>query len=320
MSTKSWRILGAMAVFGLVFSLLWWNINSNGQGEPGELQSPLSTSRVLPPTPPEAGQPYRFVAFGDWGAGTPFQRDIAGQLHQLHQRAPFDAVLMLGDNIYEVGDVKKHGKAYFTDMYAPLIAKQVRFIVALGNHDVLMGHQNDQMAFFKMPGAYYQTALSPELDVFVLDTNTFAKSDVQQRWLENALEASQKPWKIVMGHHPIYSSGQHGVNRGLVKTLQPILERRQVPFYLAGHDHNYERLRPINGVQYVISGGAGAYLRGAAQTLPESLVFHKAHHFLSFELQADRLMMTVIDKTGAVIDRLETRLPDTQPRLLEKAS
>lgn len=249
-------------------------------------------------------EPYRFVALGDWGAGTPFQKDVAAQLNLQYDKEPFDSVILLGDNIYPDGNIRKHGQAYFTDMYSHLIKEGVNFIVAIGNHDVVMGHQADQLSFFKLPG-YYYAIKKPGVEFFVLNTNSFAKEDVQQKWLDNALKSSKSHWKIVIGHHPIYSSGEHGMNKGLKATLEPLLLKYKVDLYLAGHDHDYERFKPIQGVQHIVSGGGGAYLRNFETLLPGSLVHLKAHHFLSFDLKGNDLKMLVIDKTGKTIDQAE---------------
>jgi hypothetical protein len=257
------------------------------------------------PAGTESGAAYRFVAIGDWGAGTQFQKDVAHQMWCAYQKEPFEAALLLGDNIYENGNVKKLGKAFFNDTYTPLIESGVHFLAALGNHDYKGGFQADQVRFFGMPSYYYQIS-KPErvgsVAFFALDTNQFARSEVQQRWLNKALSESTAPWKVVFGHHPIYSSGEHGNNRDLQKALEPILIKHHVDLYLAGHDHEYERFAPIKGVQHIVSGGGGAYLRDFNRPVGGSLVRKKAHHFLNFELDGQTLRLQVIDKTGQVID------------------
>jgi hypothetical protein len=278
-----------------------WNLRPTSQALEA---TTLALKPVTNHTTTNPSAPYCFIAFGDWGAGTSFQKDVAGQVNSLYARHPFDAVLMLGDNIYEYGDINKYGKAYFTDMYAPLIHGGVNFIVALGNHDVRAGHGEEQMRFFHMPG-YYYLVHKPHVDFFVINSNTFNTDAVQQKWLDKQLAASTADWKIVMGHHPIYSSGEHGFNKELHETLEPILDKHHADLYLAGHDHDYERFQPIQGVQYIVAGGGGAYLRGFDKPMPKSLVRIKAHHFLSFQAAADDLKMQVIDKTGKQIDQAE---------------
>ncbi len=291
-----------VALLSLFLGFWGWSVSQASASLPPK----LSQEGPSPPTGPKHtfGASYRFVAMGDWGAGTPFQKDVASQLIKRYKESPYQAVLLLGDNIYPDGNIKKHGKAYFTDLYASLIDESVQFIVALGNHDVLAGHQDDQKRFFKMPGYYYQVH-KPVVDFFVIDSNRFEKDDVQQRWLSNALQASKAPWKVVMGHHPIYSSGEHGLNAGLRKTLEPILVKGKADLYLAGHDHEYERFQPVQGVQHLVSGGGGAYLRNFEKPLPGSLVRVKAHHFMDFDACANQLTLRVISKTGEVIDQVQ---------------
>jgi hypothetical protein len=78
-------------------------------------------------------------------------------------------------------------------------------------------------------------------------------------------------------------------------SLEPLLIEHKVNLYLAGHDHDYERFKPVQGVQYIVSGGGGAYLRNFNKPLPHSLVRLKAHHFLDFELKGSQLKMQVVD-------------------------
>lgn len=303
MNPKGMLKLTSWALFVVALLLGVWNFMAERQPI---VAHEISHGQELK-VPNQAGfkllgnHPYRFIAFGDWGAGTPFQKDVAKQITTLYARQPFDSALLLGDNIYENGNIKKHGKAYFTDMYPTLIQGGVNFIVALGNHDVRSGYEHDQRAFFRMPGFYYQVK-KPHVDIFVINTNSFGKDEVQQRWLGKALGSSKATWKIVMGHHPIYTSGEHGSSRSLMKTLEPILVQHRVDMYLAGHDHDYERFKPVQGVLHIVSGGGGAYLRDFEKPEANSLVRVKAHHFLLFEANEDSLKMQAIDKTGKLID------------------
>ncbi|MCF6251768.1 MAG: metallophosphoesterase [Methylococcaceae bacterium] len=63
----------------------------------------------------------------------------------------------------------------------------------------------------------------------------------QLNWLKNALNQSQARWKIVMGHHPLWSSGGRKFEqaKALRKLLLPIL-CNNADLYLAGHEHSLE--------------------------------------------------------------------------------
>jgi tartrate-resistant acid phosphatase type 5 len=60
-------------------------------------------------------------------------------------------------------------------------------------------------------------------------------------WLEQALANSQARWKIVIGHHPLWSSsgGKFEQARALRRLILPVL-CRYADMYLAGHEHTLE--------------------------------------------------------------------------------
>jgi hypothetical protein len=60
-------------------------------------------------------------------------------------------------------------------------------------------------------------------------------------WLERSLAESQARWKIVVGHHPLWSSAgsKYEQARVLRRLLLPTL-CRYADLYLAGHDHTLE--------------------------------------------------------------------------------
>ena len=60
-------------------------------------------------------------------------------------------------------------------------------------------------------------------------------------WLEDALASSDARWKLVMGHHPIWSSagGKFEQARTLRKAILPAM-CRHADAYLAGHEHTLE--------------------------------------------------------------------------------
>jgi predicted MPP superfamily phosphohydrolase len=248
---------------------------------------------------PNKQAPLKFVAIGDTGSRLPGQYKTANALVKSYEAEPFSFVLLLGDNIYPYGDVKKHGDASFTQPYGPLLNAKVPFYVSLGNHDVQFGFRQDQLAFFHMPASYY-VVKKGIADFFVIDTNEFDLK--QQQWLYDQLQVSKAPWKIVFGHHPILSSGKHGNNKALMTSLSPILKEQNVALYLAGHDHNYERFKSQGGVTYVVSGGGGAALRSMDTVEPGSVKHQSVHHFVRFEATPKKLTARVIDSDLIVID------------------
>jgi len=248
-----------------------------------------------------------WITLGDTGSAMSSQFQIAARMGELTAKRPVDAIIIVGDVVYERGDVATLGEARFKKPYKALMDKGIPFWTALGNHDVVGGHGPEAIKYYGMPGRYYHKAYGnyegkPLVDFYILDSNTFANDAPQKEWLTKGLEASKARWKIVAAHHPIYSSGEHGMNYGLQKTLEPLLTKYKVSAYLAGHDHDYERFKLIKGVFHVVTGGGGASLRGFDKIVPNSLVRHSINHYLYFTASPTQITMEAIDKTGKKFD------------------
>jgi predicted phosphodiesterase len=90
----------------------------------------------------------------------------------------------------------------------------------------------------------------------------------QAEWLEEALASSPARWKIVIGHHPIWSSAGSKYRQAAMmrRLILPAL-CRHADLYLAGHEHTLEVFtddcRDVPGAKHraplpeVVSGAAG---------------------------------------------------------------
>jgi hypothetical protein len=284
----------------LVFSLVlllgagWWAM-SEGGGDSTEKGQATPVSGVKLP------QPVRFVAVGDIGSGASMQHDVAREMIRLYERNPYSHVLILGDIIYPDGNVVKYGQSRYKAPYKPLMDAGVSFMPVLGNHDMLHGNVAQLLTFYQMPGRYYNRRVG-DVEFFALDTNEYTWKE--KAWLTLMLNKSTARWKVVYGHHPIYSSGEHGVSSLLRKELEPVLIKFKADIYLSGHDHDYERFAPVSGVNYIVSGGGGAYLRKFEKVLPNSLVRQSVNHFLDITVTPAAMEIVAIDKQGNEVDRV----------------
>jgi hypothetical protein len=148
-----------------------------------------------------------------------------------------------------------------------------------------------------MPAAYYTFTAGPA-QFFALDTDVI--SEAQLLWLREALDASRARWKIVYGHHPIYSHGQHEDNNVKIEQLLPLL-RDRADIYLAGHDHDMQHLRPEGRVHFFIAGSGGK-LRDITPG-PRSLFARSAHGFAVLEIQENRLDIAFVGVGGEQLYR-----------------
>ncbi len=220
----------------------------------------------------------RILAFGDFGSGSAKQAETARAMKEYSTGHPFDFGLILGDNFYPDGLAARDDCRWEEDWEKLYTRLGIRFYAVLGNHDyhqpdgpvAEMARSNDSTSWC-LPASHYTFQAGP-LQFFAIDTTAIDKPgrdsdgamDKQKVWLEQALADSTATWKIVYGHHPVYSNGVHGwLEGGTLKNVRRYLDapltRPGLGFdvYLTGHDHDLQILQPQNGMHFLISGAAG---------------------------------------------------------------
>jgi hypothetical protein len=151
-------------------------------------------------------------------------------------------------------------------------------------------------------------------------------------WLEQALAESQARWKIVIAHHPVWSSSgsKHEEAKVLRELLMPVL-CRYADAFLTGHDHTLELHSDdcrSAGSQYtnvpplvqVVSGAAGKqrpvhtpFMAWQDRTFPQKTSHYVkglAWGFAEMELDADTATVTIVStpNSGSGEPVLEYRL------------
>ncbi|MGH3365826.1 MAG: metallophosphoesterase family protein [Nocardioidaceae bacterium] len=270
------------------------DIADNPNGEP------IDSSVAGEPARERAHRPLvRLVAAGDTGTGDRAQRRTVAAMVDVTNGRPFDALLLLGDIVYDVGNPRLVPRTV-TKPFAPLVRTGAELIPALGNHDIILGRQDEILHRLGRSDPYYVEHVGP-LRVVVLDSNHV--SEDQTAWLRRVLSADVSPrsWTVVIMHHPPYSAGGHGSSLPVRRSWSPLFERYDVPLVLAGHDHDYQRSEPIRDVTYVVSGG-GATLRPTGSR-PFTAVSASVLHFLDIAVYRDRLLVRAVDQSGGLVDR-----------------
>ena len=243
-----------------------------------------------------------WLATADSGSGDRHQLAVGAAMAALHRRDPADLVILGGDNIYNEGEISRVDAA-FERPYRDLLRARVPFHAVLGNHDIRTANGAGQLAYpgFGMKGRWYTLRRGP-VEFLMLDTNGNAAWQHQLPWLKRVLAASSTPWKVVVGHHPIYSSGLYGDDRTAIARLTPLFQRHGVQLYIHGHDHNYERSRPIDGTTYLNVGNGGATLRPVVPG-PNSVRAVSTYGFASMHADAGSLTIEAWNASGQQLDR-----------------
>jgi tartrate-resistant acid phosphatase type 5 len=272
------------------------------------------------------------LVVGDWGRnGEYHQHDVAAVMGRAGRQLDIDAVVSVGDNFYPNGvasTTDPHWTVSFEHVYSAH-SLFVPWIVALGNHDY-RGSVQAQIDYTKvsrrwyMPSRYFVQTLEDDgvrIDIVVIDTNPFQSDyradttgeygDVAQQdtarqlfWLDSVLSASTALWKIVIGHHPMYTGGKRkGKTEDMLRSFAPLFERHGVHAYFAGHEHDLQHHWNGKGPHYFVSG-AGSEVRPTGK-LANSLFASSTHGFASVALSATRMTVQFVDYKGSVLHHAE---------------
>ncbi len=150
----------------------------------------------------------------------------------------------------------------------------------------------------------------------------------QLAWLEAQLKGVDRkktPWLFVFHHQSLYScGGSHGSNLALRSAWQPLFDTYKVDVVFSGHDHLYERSKPIRGLSgtdgkvavsgpkgtpvngsgtlYLISGGAGAPLYTAKTTCAHTYVTESTRNYTLVDITGTTLHVKASRLDGSVLD------------------
>ena len=260
-------------------------------------------NRSLPFDPKEvtlakAGQSVRVLVIGDFGMGNQAQRDVANAIAALHKARPFSFGITVGDNFYEHGVSSVADRKWEARWEKPYGVLGIPFYPTLGNHDYY-GDVQAQLDYkspsdsWRFPARQY-VLRSALVDLVAIDT-TDPRTE-QYAWLDRILSASNARWKIVYGHHPIFSAGTHGDNKEMERELLPVI-RGRVALYVAGHDHDLQYLKPVDGTHLIVSGGGGGRLRQLHPD-PRALFARTIYGFTTLEIDASRILVEMFDRNG----------------------
>lgn len=270
--------------------------------------SPLGTFR----TAPAAGATVTFAVISDtqWQWTEPNRVEIVAKAMALDPWA-FHFVLHAGDLVET--PIPSHWEFFFRSM-APIL-RWAPLIPVLGNHerDSLSYYQH-----FSLPpgggrlGKRWWALHWGDVVIVGLDSNAKTPQDYRDQldWARANLSGPE-PYKIVIFHHPVFSSdASYGPgSEGLQALWHPAFVELGVDLVLSGHAHNYERIER-DGITYLVVGGGGANLyRLSPDRVPGSVVGVENHHFY-VAVKADseglhvRIMGVAQVKEGKVLPEL----------------
>lgn len=240
----------------------------------------------------------RFTVAGDVGTGDNEEYETAAAMTRLLRDGPIDGLVLLGDNVYPDGDPALLDKTVFVP-FGSLLYSGTELLPVLGNHDIRDGNGPGQVEALGMPGQWYSQEFG---DVLFIGLDSNNPADPRQlQWLDETLAASDaNKWKIVAMHYAPFSAGLHGNHEQSIEYFVPLFEKYDVDLVLSGHDHDYQRSKPQNGVTYIVSGG-GAKIRPTSSN-DTTAVSWSVRHFVEVRVYENQIMGQAYAQDGRVFD------------------
>jgi tartrate-resistant acid phosphatase type 5 len=262
------------------------------------------------------------ICLGDFGSGTVEQYKVAKLIRNLiKKKRNCKLILGLGDNFYPDGVLDKADPQFITKFEEPYakIPDSIKFYNILGNHDYKGNPQaeidyttsNIGSGKWVLPHNFYcfdYKIGGAIVEFFAVDTNFDKMSNenrkIQEKWIDEALTYSKAKWKIVYGHHPWKSSGQHGStlpDSPLDIFYSNLVERHEVNLILSGHDHDQQHIA-INGYPDLVVSGVGSKIRTHPEILrnlkPGLKFYSERLGCCLIEINKERLKVNFYDVNG----------------------
>ncbi len=262
-------------------------------------------------TAPAPGTAFRFVAWGDSRTDNTTRGLVRAAVEARQPAFTVDT----GD-LVDSGGTQSLWDQYFATLQS--LAATAPLMPTVGNHEANASQYFTQFALPKHPTAsgyndeaYYSFNYANVH--FVALTTESTVGGAQLSWLKDDLAAAKANsairFIVVYAHQPPFSSGSHGSNSSVRSTWGPVFEQYGVDITFWGHDHDYERTKPLlggapvtsGGVTYVVTGGAGAPLYNVASN-PWTAFSKSDYHFVEVNVSANELRMEAKDLGGATFD------------------
>ncbi|MFD8496541.1 discoidin domain-containing protein [Amycolatopsis sp. NPDC059657] len=220
-------------------------------------------------------------------------------------------VLTVGDNQYHKGTIAEY-LAHYDKTWGKFksITKPTT-----GNHewdDQLRGYKEYFGAIAYPQGLPYYSYDIGDFHFVAMDSNPIygGGGSEQVTWLRQDLAKTTKSCVIGYWHHPRFNSGHAGDQKSIAP-LWNELENVKADAVFTGHDHHYERTKPLDtsghvtadGIRSVMVGIGGDHLYTDYKAREGVEKIFAKHGVVKLVLNGKSYSWEVIDTTGAVLDK-----------------
>ncbi|OLE60405.1 MAG: alkaline phosphatase, partial [Cyanobacteria bacterium 13_1_40CM_2_61_4] len=232
-------------------------------------------------------------------------------------RRRYDAILALGDVQYGGATLSLFRRWYGSSWGQPRLKTITH--PAPGNHEYEDASARGYFAYFGAAagepgkgwysfdlGAWHLVSLNSNCD----HVGGCGLDSPQERWLRADLAKSPARCTIAYWHHPRFSSGLHGDDYRTA-VLWDDLATVGAELVLVGHDHDYERFAPRQGIREIVAGTGGKSLYplrpGPLRRRGSQIAQSTSYGILELTLGDNGYAWRFIATDGRILDRGHAR-------------
>ena len=270
-----------------------------------------------------------WFVIGDFGRnGQAGQQETADQMQVTSLQLEPEFIITTGDNFYPNG-VASVDDPYWITSFENVYNGYNLFVpwyAVLGNHDYRGSYQaeidyTNVSQRWTMPDQYYVKDVEDDgitIKFVFIDTNPFEDgyyeelkyktvwsqdSTKQLLWMDSVLSDNSSDWKIVVGHHPLYSGGKRLEETGDVRGhLEKTLKKHEVDVYFAGHEHDLQHIKNPNYKTHHVVSGAGSDIRPTGE-MDYTVFARSVNGFVTGSATREKLLIQFIDVNGNAIHK-----------------
>ncbi len=222
-----------------------------------------TTSSTFKPTSgrPANGAPVVVAAAGDGASGETYATKVSSMLKSINP----NLFLYLGD-VYEKGSFTEFYNWYGT---SSAYFSGLRSITdpTVGNHEYLTSGAAGYYSYWNNPPKYYSFNAYGWHFVSLNSNGSYvsdASGSPQYNWLQKDLAAlPSNTCTIVYYHAPLYNIGPEGTATQM-SAIWSLMAQYGVDIVLNGHDHDYQRWKPLDANGNLSSHGLTEFVVGTA--------------------------------------------------------
>lgn len=279
-------------------------------------------------TAADYGQSFKFLVFGDSQSINYLAwRTTLHTAYMANQDAAF--FINVGD-LVDVGQDYKEWNAWLGASKG--VIDTIPVVPVVGNHETYTPNRTYSMPKFftvqlKVPnngpegltGQVYSFDYG-NIHFSILDSQAGEERgfvpdmlELQKAWLEKDLKATDKMWKVILIHRPLYHNRPKDSDGDLREAFLPLIDKYQVDVVFSGHDHVYGRSYPLrggvidklNGTIYVTAGRSGTKTYQRAMAKDHNEVFYNPvdeSNYLTVEVSGSTMTVKVFQRSGFLLD------------------